>query len=179
MAAVIGREFEFPLLRRAAQIDEREAAEGVEELVRRGVLHGVGPRLDFAHDRIREVAYGQLFPLRRTRLHASVGGAIEAVYADELEQHHGALGVHFCRGEIWEKALRYLRLAGNGAVAISANREAVAYFKQALQVLDHLPEGRSRTEQTYDLATHALQSRFVSSCACYAWWLRASPRASW
>jgi len=154
VAAVIGREFEFPLLRRAAQIDEREAAEGVEELVRRGVLHGVGPRLDFAHDRIREVAYGQLFPLRRTRLHASVGGAIEAVYADELEQHHGALGVHFCRGEIWEKALRYLRLAGNGAVAISANREAVAYFEQALQVLDHLPEGRSRTEQTYDLAMY-------------------------
>ncbi len=154
VAAVIGREFEFALLRRAAQLDEREAAEGVEELVRRGVLHGVGTRLDFAHDRIREVAYGQLFPPRRTRLHASVGEAIEAAYADELEPHHGALGVHFRRGEVWEKALRYLRQAGNSAVACSANREAVAYFEQALQVLDHLPGGRSRTELAYDLAMY-------------------------
>ena len=151
VAAVIGREFEFPLLQRAAGLDEREAAEGVEELVRRRVLHGVGARLDFAHDRIREVAYGQLFPPRRTRLHAAVGSAIEAVYADHLEPHHGALGVHYRHGEVWAKALAYLRQAGARAVAYSAHREAVAYFEQALQVLEHLPEGRSRTEQAYDI----------------------------
>src|SRR5262249_10599297 len=39
-AAVIGREFEFALLQRAAGHNETEAAERMEELVRRRVLHG-------------------------------------------------------------------------------------------------------------------------------------------
>jgi hypothetical protein len=42
VAAVIGREFEFALLHRAGGMAERETALGVEELVRRRVLHGVG-----------------------------------------------------------------------------------------------------------------------------------------
>src|SRR5205814_678375 len=141
----------FTLLQRAARLDERDAAAGVEELVRRRVLHGVGTRLDFTHDRIREVAYGQILPARRTLLHAAVGEAIEAVYADDLEPHHGALGGHYRQGEVWEKALKYLRQAGARALAYSANREVVAYCDQALQVLGHLPESRSKTEQAYDL----------------------------
>jgi tetratricopeptide (TPR) repeat protein len=118
------------------------------------VLHGVGARLDFAHDRIREVAYDRVFAPRRIQLHASVGQAIETVYASELAPHHGALGAHFRRGEQWEKALRYLRLGGASAVACSAHREALAYFEQAIEALEHLPEGRSRTEQAYDLGMY-------------------------
>lgn len=51
VAAVIGREFEFALLQRAAGVDEQDAAAGVEELVRRRVVHVVGDRFDFSHDR--------------------------------------------------------------------------------------------------------------------------------
>ena len=40
VAAVISREFEFPVLQVAAGLGVRDAAEGVEELVRRRVLHG-------------------------------------------------------------------------------------------------------------------------------------------
>jgi tetratricopeptide (TPR) repeat protein len=151
LAAVIGREFEFALLQRAARLDERAAAEGVEELVRRRVLHGVGARLDFVHDRVREVADGQVLPARRPLLHAAVGEAIESVYAERLQPHHGALGAHYRQGEVWDKALRYLRQAGKEAVACSANREALAYFEQALAVLEHMPAGRGRLEQSYDL----------------------------
>src|SRR5262249_20623859 len=49
VAAIVGREFDFALLQRAAGLDERHAAEGVEELVRRPVLHGLGEQLDFTH----------------------------------------------------------------------------------------------------------------------------------
>src|SRR4029077_9310774 len=75
VSAIIGREFEFRLLARAAAFGEREAAEGVEELVRRRVLHGVGERFDFIHDRVRDVVSGQILPVRRKLLHAAVGGA--------------------------------------------------------------------------------------------------------
>jgi DNA-binding SARP family transcriptional activator len=56
VAAVIGREFDFVVLREAAGLTDVQAAEGVEELVRRSILHGVGERFDFTHDRIRDAA---------------------------------------------------------------------------------------------------------------------------
>jgi tetratricopeptide (TPR) repeat protein len=77
--------------------------------------------------------------------------ALERLYPDRLTENVDRLAHHAVRGEVWEKALTYLRQAGARAVACSANREAAAYFEQALQVLEHLPEGRSKTEQAYDL----------------------------
>ena len=54
VAAVIGRQFEFALVQRAADLPERDAAEGVEELVRQRLLRGAGEGLEFSHDWIRE-----------------------------------------------------------------------------------------------------------------------------
>src|SRR5262249_56193676 len=68
IAAAIGRDFDFELLRRAASADAETAAVGLEELVRRRMLHGSGESFDFTHDRIREVAYGRLLPARRPLL---------------------------------------------------------------------------------------------------------------
>jgi tetratricopeptide (TPR) repeat protein len=125
------------------------------------VLRGSGERFDFSHDRIREVAYGQLLPPRRRLLHAQVAAAIENVYRGALEPHSAALAAHCCHGELWEKALDYLRRAGHSAVACSATRDAIAYFEQALRVLEHLPEGKSRDEHTHDL-------RMSLGAACYS-----------
>ena len=72
VAAVIGREFDYPVLPAAAGVSDRMAAEGVEELVRRRILQSTGDRLAFAHDYIREVAYNRLLAPRRRLLHAAV-----------------------------------------------------------------------------------------------------------
>jgi DNA-binding SARP family transcriptional activator len=150
-AAVIGREFDFVLLERAAGLGEREAAEGLEELVRRRVLHGVGERFDFTHDRVREVVYAELLPPRRKLLHRQVAEALEALYADNLEPHYAALGTHFHAGDVWGKALPYLRQAGAQALSRSAYREAGACFEQALATLEHLPESRDSIGVAIDL----------------------------
>lgn len=147
LAAIIGREFDYELLERAAALSEREAAEGVEELVRRRVLHGVGERFDFTHDRIREVAYAQIVAPRRKLLHGLVAKALAEVYAENLEPHYAALGVHYREGGVWEKATLYLHKAGASAVTRSAHREAVEYFNGALETLKHLPENRQAIEQ--------------------------------
>jgi tetratricopeptide (TPR) repeat protein len=55
------------------------------------------------------------------------------------------------RGEVWEKVLLYCRQAGVKALARSANREAAAYFEQALAALTRLPDSRERREQAIDL----------------------------
>ena len=45
---------------------------------------------------------------------------------------------HALRGEVWEKALVYLRQAGEKAMARSVYREAVGSFEQALSALLHV-----------------------------------------
>ena len=150
VAAVIGRAFDFALLQRAAGMAEDDAAQGMEELVRRRVLHGVGERFDFTHDRIREVAYDRILGPRRRLLHRRVAEAIEALYADSLDDHALALGLHYREGEVWDRAARYLGTAGNGARERAANREAVACFDAVLQCLRRLPEDRERSERVVD-----------------------------
>jgi predicted ATPase len=129
VAAVIGREFDFALLQHAAGLSEREAAEGVEELVGRRVLHGLGQRFDFTHEWLREVAYDQLVQPRRNVLHVRVAKALEAVYARNLEQHRATVAEHYRAGEVWDKALAHSRLAGARAMQPSAYGEAVACFE--------------------------------------------------
>jgi DNA-binding SARP family transcriptional activator len=151
VAAVIGREFEFALLRRAAGLDDTDAAEGVEELVRRRVLQGVGERFDFTHDRIREVTRADLLAPRRRVLHRRVAEAIEAVYADDLESHILALGLHYHGAEMWPQAMSYLRRAAAHAFARSAYREAASCFERALAAASHLPQTPEIRDQVLDL----------------------------
>src|SRR4030095_7263210 len=84
VAAVTRREFAFPLLCRSAGLEESESAAALEELVRRRVLHSVGERFDFTHDRIREVVYDCLLRERQRALHARIADSMETLYADQL-----------------------------------------------------------------------------------------------
>ncbi|MGH2992176.1 MAG: ATP-binding protein, partial [Solirubrobacterales bacterium] len=151
VAAIIGREFEFTILQRASGLTEEITAEGVEELVRRRVLQGVGEGFDFTHDRVRAVVAGQLLAPRRKLLHRRVSEAIEAVHAGNLADHVERLAHHALQGDLWEKAVAYLRQAGLRAMARAANREATAHLEQALGALRQLPESRQTTELTIDI----------------------------
>jgi class 3 adenylate cyclase/tetratricopeptide (TPR) repeat protein len=105
----------------------------------------------FKHALTHQVAYGSLLQKRRTALHAEIADAIEKLHADRIAEHVERLAHHAERGESWEKALSYSRQAGHKAVARSANRDAVAFFEQALAALEHLPETRDILEQAVDL----------------------------
>ena len=151
VAAVIGREFDFPLLCRSAGLEENDAAESLEELVRRRVLHSVGERFDFTHDRIREVAYGRLLRERQRALHARIANSMETLYADRLAEQVERLAHHAARGELGDKAVGYLRQAGAKAFANSAHTDALAYFTQALDLLGKLAPGPTRDREELSL----------------------------
>ncbi|HEY7203526.1 MAG TPA: AAA family ATPase [Methylomirabilota bacterium] len=151
VAAVIGRDFEFSLVQHAAGMDEAVAATALEELVRRRLVQGVGERFDFTHDQIWEVVYAQLSPVRRRLLHAAVARAIEARHAADLAPRHAALGVHWTKGQVWDRAITHLRAAGTQAASRGAYREAVALFEQALAAVGRLPEDGETVAQAIDL----------------------------
>jgi tetratricopeptide (TPR) repeat protein len=151
LASVIGRDFEFGLLQHASGLGDEEAAREVEELTRRRVLHSVDERLDFTHDRVREVAYGQILAPRRKLLHRRVAEALSILHAASLESHHLALGLHYAEGELWDKAVVHLCRAGARALGRSANREAVACFERALDALGQLPETQATLEHGFEI----------------------------
>ena len=159
-AAVIGRQFDFALVQRAADMSEREAAESVEELVRHRVLRGAGDGLEFTHDYIREVATGELPPPLRMALHRRVAESLEDVYAHALGAHALALGTHYRNGEAWEKAAAFLQMAGRQAAARSAHHEAVACFEEALNALRRLPASPEADDRDLDVRIELRQSLY-------------------
>ena len=160
VAAVIGRQFDFPLVQRAADMSEREAAEGVEELVRHRVLRGAGDGLEFSHDYIREVATGELPAPLRMALHRRVAESLEEVFSHDLAAHALALGTHYRNGEAWEKAAEFLDMAGRQAAARSAHPEAVACFEEAVNALRRLPASRAVDDRSLDIRIELRQSLY-------------------
>jgi pimeloyl-ACP methyl ester carboxylesterase len=143
-AAVVGREFEFALLPRAVGLTDRDAAEAVEELVRRRILHGVGERFDFTHDRIRAVAYDQLLPPRRKLLHGAVAEALEALPGEVATRHRPSeffelLAGHFERAEVWARAVHYYLYAAEKAAERYGNASAARLCSRALAISEPLP----------------------------------------
>jgi tetratricopeptide (TPR) repeat protein len=154
-AAVIGTEVPWPLLQTIADAPEEALQRGLAHLQAAEFLYETSlfPErvYTFKHALTHEVAYGGLLRERQRLLHGRIVAAIEQHGADQRAEQVERLAYHALRGEVWDKALAYLRQAGDKAVARSANREAVACFEQALAALAHLPESRARHEQAIDI----------------------------
>jgi tetratricopeptide (TPR) repeat protein len=154
-AAVIGTEVPLPLLQALAEMPEEGLQHGLTRLQAAEFLYETRlfPEREytFKHALTHEVAYGSLLQERRRVLHAQIVTAITQLSADRLAEHVEHLAHHALRGEVWDQALVYCRQAGAKAFTRSANREAVAYFEQALTALVQLPERHDTLEQAVDL----------------------------
>ena len=154
-AAVVGKDVPFAYLRAIAELPEEAVRAGLAHLQAAEFLYETSlfPDLEytFKHALTHEVAYGSVLHERRRALHARIVEAIETLYPDRLGEHAERLAQHALRGEVWPKAVAYLRQAAAKAVARSANREAVSCLEQALGALRHLPPSPETREQAIDL----------------------------
>jgi predicted ATPase/class 3 adenylate cyclase len=154
-AAVIGKDVALPLLVAIGDASEDQVRAEITRLQAAEFLYEVRlyPDLQytFKHALTHEVAYQGLIQDRRRTLHARIVEAIECLPAVHVAEQAERLAHHALRGELWEKAVTYLRRAGLRAMARGANREAVAYLDQSLAALRRLPETRKTTELTIDI----------------------------
>ncbi|HEX9596033.1 MAG TPA: adenylate/guanylate cyclase domain-containing protein, partial [Anaerolineales bacterium] len=140
MAAVIGRSFLYRVLKAIAEaghrLDDNLAELQQTELIRE---KRVTPELEyiFSHALAQETTYESILLLDRRELHARVGQAIEALFAERLEEFFGLLAYHYARAEAWERAQDYLLKAGDQAGRIAADAEALNYYEQAMKVYAH------------------------------------------
>ena len=118
-ASVIGKDVPWALLLEVSELREDDLRRGLARLQAAEFVYEAKlfPDLEytFRHALTHEVAYGSLLQDRRRALHARIVEAIERVYADRLAEHIDRLAHHAFRGEVWHKALYYLRQTGSTA----------------------------------------------------------------
>jgi tetratricopeptide (TPR) repeat protein len=154
-AAVVGKDVALPLLLAIADAPEPAVRAELTHLQAAEFLYETRlfPDLEytFKHALTHEVAYGGLLHDRQRALHARITEAIERLAAERVAEQAERLAHHALRGELWEKAVAYLRQAALRAMARAAFREAIAHLEQALAALRRIPETRETTELTIDL----------------------------
>ena len=170
-AAVIGRSFDFELVREASGRSEEEAVAGLEELLARGLVQEIGegegaaPAYDFSHDKLRVLAYEETSLARRRLLHRRVAEALAAHVParGDAGRLAGLLARHFQLGGEDGQAARWFAAAGEQARALYANHEALGHFRAALAL--GRPDAAALHRHIGDLET--LLGRYGAALASY------------
>ena len=154
-AAVIGKDVPAALLEAIVDLPGDDLRQSLARLQTSEFLYerSLFPDLEytFKHALTHDVAYGSLLREQRRVLHGRIADAIGALHADRLAEHVERLAHHAQRSERWPDAVGYCREAGRKATARSANREAVAYFDQALDALQHCPDDGGTNATAFDV----------------------------
>ncbi len=142
--SVVGRESSYDVIKRTTGLAEQELLSCLSVLKDSEFLYerGIYPQSTyiFKHALTQEVAYNSLLLKRRKEIHAQIGGVIEAIYPDRIEEHYELLAYNYGRSANAEKAVQYLDMANQKAAKLSAMEEAKAFFHEAMDHLDTLPE---------------------------------------
>lgn len=133
LAAVLGRRFDFRLLRELLEMNEDDLMDRLKELVSAQlVVEEAADVFAFRHALTREAAYSTLLLRERQNLHRLVGETMERIFAASRNSHLADLSYHYFTAGEWQKALDYSRRAGDQACMLYAQREAIVFFSRAL-----------------------------------------------
>ena len=154
-AAIIGHDVPIALLQTVVDCPELSLYEHLRVLQHAEILYEKQAFPEavytFKHALTHEVVYSSLLQERRRTLHARIVERLEALDANRRVDQIDRLAHHALRGAVWDKAVAYCRQAGTKAMTQSAYHEAASSFEQALDALQHLPEGHDTHVQAIDL----------------------------
>jgi predicted ATPase/DNA-binding SARP family transcriptional activator len=133
VSAIIGREFDFELVRRVASFSETDTLDAIEELQ---AAHLIAPLPDdkfaFDHSLTMEVSLNDMNETRRHLIHRQIAETLESIYQSDLDPVSGLIAHHFLGGNLPDRAKAYAFRAGRFSANLAAWGEAIAFFKQAL-----------------------------------------------
>jgi predicted ATPase len=161
-ASVIRREFATAAVAAALETREDAVEAACARLVRQGVFivksgsatwpDGTPAELyAFRHDLYRELLYDRLPLTRRALSHARVGRRLEAAWTGRLDAIAAELAEHFERGNELVRAIPYHQRAAAKALRRSANHEAIAHLRRALDAVGHIADEGERTRVEVEL----------------------------
>ena len=177
VAAVVGVEFELPVLERVGDWSGDDLLDLVEQAVAAGLVVEDRARpglFRFSHNLVRQTLYDELATVRRVRLHLRVAEAIEGLHEEDLVPQLGPLAFHYSEaaaGGAVEKAVHYSAWAGLRAAEAVAYEEAAGHYQRALQTLEFAdePDVRRQIELLLTLADVLNRSGEVEQARDVAW----------
>ncbi|HJW91540.1 MAG TPA: AAA family ATPase, partial [Anaerolineales bacterium] len=136
-AAVLGKTFAYAELAavEAAPGNEPHLLDAIDEALTAQLLNpGPGESFVFTHDKLREVLYEELNPVRRRRYHQHAADGIERLYPGKaLEAHVQDLAYHYLHSGDLQRALDYSLRAARHAQQVYASDEALLYYRSAVE----------------------------------------------
>lgn len=146
-AAVLGREFERPILQRMVN-HSQDLTLNLETGDREDIWFALDEeRYIFRHALLRDAAYDMQLQSRLRELHRSAAQAFEdrQQHDSALEPPFAQMAYHFDRAEDKDQARGYYGQAGDLAKNEYHNEEAIAYFSRGLELTPETdPQGRYR-----------------------------------
>jgi AAA ATPase domain len=176
LAAVIGNEFEFSLIREASGMGSEQILGMLTEGVSAVVLQRIdapGRRYRFVQELIRETLCDALDDSRRARLHVQIAEALENSYESGADVKLADIAYHFVEGATLvntAKGFKYSQRAAEEAVRIHAWTEAARLYQMALSALEFYPYYQEAKRHGLLLALADSQRRSgdtASACLSY------------
>src|SRR5207237_7765948 len=130
-AAVIGRQFPYPLLQTVSQVDEVTLQHELERLVNAELVYqrGMPPQAIyiFKHVLIQEAAYQSLLRSTRQQHHQRIAQVLETQFAETVAMQPELLAHHYTEAGLSEHAIPSWQRAGQHASDRSAHLEAISH----------------------------------------------------
>jgi tetratricopeptide (TPR) repeat protein/class 3 adenylate cyclase len=145
-AAVIGREFEVPVLSEVMRAQDllfngnSDTSALLKEQIKtaeRGQIWQAMNELRyiFRHSLLREAVYSMQLRTRLQQLHQLIAEAIERIYPDTLEERYFDLAFHYEQAGVFDKTCEYLRKSADHARSNFQNQQALDYYDRLLKKL--------------------------------------------
>jgi predicted ATPase len=154
-AAVLGREFGYPLLAAMVGMGEAALRQGLGRLVDAEILFARGEppaaTYTFKHALIQETAYQSLLKRTRQQLHARVAEVLEERFPERVASEPEVIARHYDQAGLAVPASAHYQRAGERATQRSANEEAIGHLRRALALVETLPETRERQQRELGL----------------------------
>ena len=156
VAAVLGREFDYPLFRAVVSGSDQYVQSALEALIRADLIYTNGklPRANyqFKHALIRDAAYEGLLKSERRELHARVARTMCEQFP-ALAAQPVLLARHWTEAGETKSAIEAWKNAGQAALARCAFKEAEEAYRQANAALGRLPPSETRDKGELDLCS--------------------------
>ena len=151
LAATIGRDFSYELVKELSPLDHEFLQEELTKLVKGGVLRqeGVPPKSEYSFRQalIQDAAYHSVLKGTRQKYHQRIGRVLEKRSSEDNRIHPEIIAHHYTEGGLPEAAISYWLKAGQMATQRSANLEAINHLNKGLSLVHSLPDAMDRNNR--------------------------------
>jgi class 3 adenylate cyclase/adenylate kinase family enzyme len=166
IGAAIGREFSYRLLAAVAPVSGPSLQNALDQVAACGLISVRGEPPDatyiFKHALVQDAAYSTMVRSKRQQLHCRIADALMAGFPETVETQPELMAYHLAQAGLTEKAVEYLRKAGQRAIEHSASAEAIGHLTRALELLQSLTEVPERKHAALGLEIMLGQAMIAS-----------------